>query len=574
MNQRFLYFILAVAMFASRHGQAADWPTYRADAARSGYTAEPIPNQLQLRWTYRSQHPPQPAWPTSERMQFDTALQPVMMGDFVLFGSSADGKVYCLDARSGRQRWTFYTDGPVRFAPAGWRDRVFVVSDDGWLYAIRLSDGGLLWKQRGGPSDESVLGNERMISHWPARGGPVVIDDTVYFAAGIWPSDGVYLHAIDAETGAVTWSNGETGGLNMPQPHGGANAKSGVAPQGYLLASDESLFVPTGRAVPAAFRRSDGQLLYYHLQENQQRGGTWAMLADDFLLNSGCLFDQQTGALAGQLGFAPLVATPEGLLWATGRSLARYRWQDAERRDRKGQLVKYRGLEELQLVQRDREVFELIVAGDDAICGEVNRISAVDYTRQRNTWWSHEVDGTVLGLAAAGGRVVASTDRGVIYCFDGEAEAGETRSGAQDPALSRPVDAGGEIDFIQAAEEIIRKTNVVEGFCIDFGAGDGRLALELAKRTKLHIYAVEPDAEKVAAARQRLDEAGLYGVRVTVHQADPARIAYPKYFANLVVSSQARAGDLDKETRDQMLRVQSRIYGGWWRRRLVCFGCL
>ncbi|KKL11907.1 hypothetical protein LCGC14_2541080, partial [marine sediment metagenome] len=69
------------------------------------------------------------------------------------------------------------------------------------LYALSTDDGRLLWKRRGGPDDRSVLGNGRIISKWPARGGPVVVDQVVYFAAGIWPSEGIYLHALDAADG-------------------------------------------------------------------------------------------------------------------------------------------------------------------------------------------------------------------------------------------------------------------------------------------------------------------------------------------------------------------------------------
>lgn len=551
---------LLVACGSVRHVAADDWPMYRADAARSGYTAEAIPNQLKLRWVFRAAHEPRTAWPTSERTKFDEAFQPIIAGDLVLFGSSADDKVYALDATTGEPRWTFFTDGPIRFAPVAWRDRVFVVSDDGWLYSLRADDGELLWKHCGGPSDEKLLGNERLVSRWPARGGPVVFDDTVYFTAGIWPSDGIYLHAIDAETREVKWTNDATGGLVLPQPHGGAESRSGVSPQGYLLATDDQLFVPTGRAVPAAFHRADGQLAYYHLQKNGQTGGSWAMLSDRYLFNGGALFDQKTGDLAAKRGFGPMVATPEGLLWATGRSLTRYRWKGAEKRDRKGDLVKYRALEEVRLIQRDAEVLELIVAGGDAICGEAGRVSAVDYTRQRTTWWSHDVEGDVRGLAAAGGRIIASTDSGIVYCFDGEVDDSLAKVESATADQARPSRSHDE-KYASAAEEIIRKTGITEGFCVDLGAGGCELAIALAKCTKLQIYAVEQDADKVAAARRKLDEAGLYGDRVTVHQANPDSPPYPKYFANLVVSARSLNDELRKVADEHMLRMQ-RPYGG------------
>ena len=36
--------------------------------------------------------------------------------------------------------------------------------------ACKTTTGKLLWKFRGGPSDRKILGNERLISTWPARG--------------------------------------------------------------------------------------------------------------------------------------------------------------------------------------------------------------------------------------------------------------------------------------------------------------------------------------------------------------------------------------------------------------------
>ena len=529
---RFPLLLLSLLVAPLLQVAAADWPMFRADAKRSGYTAEAIPNQLKLRWTFRSPNAPSPAWPTSERIHFDRAFQPIIMGDQILFGSSVDDQLRALDANTGQVRWTFFTESPIRFAPAGWKDRVFLASDDGWIYALNLADGKLLWKYRGGPTDEMVIGNERMTSKWPARGGPVVLGDIVYFAAGVWPSDGVYLHALDAQTGKPLWTNDETGQLLMNQPHGGAQAESGVSAQGYLTISDDGVIVPTGRAVPAVFNRTDGKLLYYHLQKNQQRGGSRAMAADRFIFNDGCLFDLKSGDLSSQVGHGALVAIPNGIVRANGRSLVRYSWKDVESKDRKGKPVKTRKLVENRLISMDREIHEFIIADREAICGEDGRISAVDYAGQRTIWWSHEVEGKVLGLAAANGRVVASTDKGLVYCFDGE-------PGSPNPPAAQKLatKSASTIDYAKAAKEILTKTELHEGFAVDLAAGNGELALELARQSKLHIYAIESDPKKVAAARQRLAAAGLYGVRVTVHQGDPAKAPYPKHFANLIISS-------------------------------------
>jgi len=319
---------------------------YRADAARSGHSAEALPASLQVCWEYRMSAP-RPAWPSSARISYDFAHQPILVGDTVIVGSTVDDSVVGLDATNGKVRWRYFTGGPVRFAPVAWQDRVFVASDDGCLHALASDDGKLLWKHRGSPNERMCLGNERMISRWPARGGPVIVDDKVYYAAGIWPSGGVFLHALKAATGDVVWSNSKTGGLLMPQPHGGAEAHSGVAPQGYLVATDEHLFVPTGRAVPAAFRRDDGRLAHYLLQENGSIGGARALAADRFVINGGCFLDQASGKLAARAGRGVFSATEDGIAQFTGSDLVTYRWEEIETHNRRGEPVRYHGLERL-----------------------------------------------------------------------------------------------------------------------------------------------------------------------------------------------------------------------------------
>ena len=500
-----IWFALWTSTLRSPRLLAADWPTYRADARRSGYTSEALPKGLSLRWTYHSRHAPQPAWSGRDtRMPFDRAHQPVMADGTVFFGSSADCKVYALDAATGEGRWSFFTDGPVRFAPAVWQERVFAVSDDGFLYCLAATDGKLLWKVRGGPIDSMVLGNGRMSSRWPARGGPAIADGVVYWAAGIWPSEGIYVYAVEAASGEVLWCNDMAGGLNMAQPHPTAFARSGVSAQGELLVAGDKLLVPTGRAVPAAFRRQDGEFLYFHLQQFRGTGGSSVVATDTDFLTRGSLFDLATGAQARRLAAAPetTAVTPHRLIFATAQAvLAIDRanlWTRKETVDRKGQPT-------TETVLRDpawqtplpHAASALIVAGHSVVVGGSDTVTVLDMTNSK-AGFTAQVEGEALGLAAAGGRLIVSTDKGYLYCFSG-ATKDPARVIEPEPAAVAPADAA----TVKAAEELIRRTGFSEGYCLDLGCGNGALTCELAKRTKLTVYALDSDPSSVARARQR-----------------------------------------------------------------------
>ena len=96
--------------------RADDWPAYRHDIARSGVTAEQLKLPLSECWVLKTRHAPRPAWedPKPEpvggwhglvelrRNHFDDVFQPVASDGSVYFGSSADNKVYCLDAATGQ----------------------------------------------------------------------------------------------------------------------------------------------------------------------------------------------------------------------------------------------------------------------------------------------------------------------------------------------------------------------------------------------------------------------------------------------------------------------------------------
>jgi len=467
-------------------------------------------------------------------MTEDRVSQVVVAAETVFFGSSADGKVYAVDAATGRPKWVFPTDAPVRYAPAVWRNRLLVVSDDGYLYALSTDGGRLLWKRRGGPDHAAILGNGKMISKWPARGGPVVVDDIVYFAAGIWPSDGIYLYALDAASGKVVWLNDDSGRIEMPQPHGGAVAESGVSAQGYLVATEDRLLVPTGRAVPAAFDRGNGRLQYFHLQENGQIGGSPTMAVAGTFFNSGIAFAAGNGKRAFSIGGGLLAATVSELVRADGTDLVAYTLTRAVVPDRRGNPLPAVTPKQRWAEKIDSPCSSLIVAGRQIVAGSTDRVCVFDLETGK-AGWSAEVQGTVCGLAATERGLFVSTDRGVIYGF-GDGEPMPEMIPPDRPAEPPYPDNS---PAARAAEEIIRRSGISKGYCVDLGCGDGELAYHLARRTGLFICAVDDDPDRVASAREKLTAAGLYGDRVTIHHRRLTDTGYPRHFANLVVSGRS-----------------------------------
>ena len=258
-------------------GQAADWPTYQHDYARTGVARESLLAPFTDGWVHRSRHAPRPAWrgeakwdgynkvyDLKSRQIFDYAYHPVIADGLLYYGSSADDKIYCLDATTGEQRWTFFTEGPVRLAPTIAEGRVFVGSDDGHAYCLDAKSGTLVWKTQLGLRDYRIPGNSRIISRWPLRTGIVVIGDLAYCAAGMFPSEGVLITAIEADTGKIKWQQKQT---DLPA-------------QGYMLASHTRLYVPAGRNNPVVLNRADGK----RIRVVSGQGGTYALLTGDNLV--------------------------------------------------------------------------------------------------------------------------------------------------------------------------------------------------------------------------------------------------------------------------------------------------
>ncbi len=501
-------------------------------------------------------------------MTFDHAYQVVAADGRMYYGSSADHKVYAVDLDSGQEVWSFYTEGPVRFAPCVSGGRVYAASDDGCLYCLNSRDGRLIWHFRGGPRDERMIGNGQMISRWPGRSGVLVDGRIAYFTAGMWGPDGVSIYALDADDGSVIWKNNTSNQQYMLMPHNNFEGITGVSPQGYLALADGVLLVPTGRAMPARFDTATGELLPWKIAwgKHHRPGSAWTMTTKGVFF-SACR--RGTGLPVSSLGPDSLLR-PEGLMgWNVRTGKPMFSLADVYRAAFSNETLyltagTYSGKQSSVLAvdykqiskevnlspphadghdgagfaaQKVRDkakwqtstgrITELIVAGKTLVAGGSDTVILLDADSGEERWKA-KVEGQARGLAVASGRLLVSTSTGRIYCF-GREKVDEP------PIVEAPVDDKEVSSQAEAAKEIIERCGIRSGYCLVLGLHDALLPAGLATESDLYVIVLEQDERKIAQARRLYDRLGLYGVRIAVHRGNPKQLPYAPYFANLIV---------------------------------------
>lgn len=119
-------------------------------------------------------------------------------------------RLTAFDAATGKQLWQFAYDCPYSISyPAGPRctptvdgDHVYILGSEGDLHALRVSDGGLVWKR----SFKNDFAAEVPI--WGFSAHPLVDGDLLYTMVGGSGDDGQgqAIVAFDKLTGTVKWS--------------------------------------------------------------------------------------------------------------------------------------------------------------------------------------------------------------------------------------------------------------------------------------------------------------------------------------------------------------------------------
>lgn len=528
----------------------SDWPMWRYDAGRTATSPHDLPDELVLRWSRKYPQRVQ-TWDdplNNDLMSYDRVFEPIVLGQRLIVGFNDSDKVVCWDLASGHELWRFYTNGPVRMPPAGHGNDVFVTSDDGHLYCIDVDSGDLRWKFRGGPGDRKVLGNRRVVSMWPARGGPVVRDGHVYFASSIWPFMGTFIYDLDAATGDVVWVNDRTSASYIKQPHS-APSFAGIAPQGAMVATKDALIVPGGRSVPAVFDRQTGELSHFLLNAGGKgNGGTFVMAdAPHYYVHTRLRgvrrFDLESGNKTALMLNEPvldgdfLITSDEKTVKSISSNA------DGTEQETIWELpVDGSG----DLIRAGRRVY---AAGGNSI----TVIEIAEDSKSASVVGQIEVPNTAR-LVAGGDSLIAVSLDGRISCF---------RQSSDEDTVGAWAQANDESDLASrdAVGELLADHAATDGIAFVFGVQDHRLLDEMISSSDLQIVALSEDADVVAELRRRYDDMGLYGHRVSLQQGTPTGFQGPAWMASVVAVASDRPAYLQPESLDAMYK-SVRPYGG------------
>ena len=532
--------VLAVLLAAAPEVvRAADWPMWRYDASRSAATPAALAPKLHRQWT-RHLGPQQPAWLDQESLTADAIYQPIASRGLLLIGSSRTDSLTAWDLASGKTRWTFRAEGPIRYAPVADGDRVFVAADDGCLHVVELETGKAIRRIRIAPRDQRVLGNSRLISAWPARGGPVLADGQVYLAASIWPFMGVFIQAVDADTGDVTWRNDGTGSMYILQPHN-SPAFAGLAPQGYLAVSGQALIVPNGRSVPARLDRKTGQLEYFHLAKHRRSGGDQVAVAGATFFSGGTAFDLETGLLTTSVPGTRCPIIDAGVAYTGGKEVSAYdiaKPRTKTTKDRKGKTETKFSLAREWSSSISCDLF--LKAGPRLYGSHDRKIVAIDLpdgTQDARVAWKIPLEGVpaegnVGSMIAANDRLVVVTTDGSISCYGPD----PVDTPVEYPGV-RPNSLPEQHPAVVAARKLTdRVDSATGGIAVVLGLENGDLLKGLARDTRWQVIGFDPDADRVAGIRRALDTSGISRSRIAVHVGDLHRVDLPPYLAHLVTT--------------------------------------
>ena len=174
----------------NRSNDLQDWPTYRGNAARGGALPGKTPAVPTLQW----------------QSQIGDNITAPVIADGRVYAADRDAfTVYCLDTKTGNVQWKYFAGGVVDSPPTIAQGLCVFGSHDGSVYCLDAASGQLAWRFKTATVEQRIGWKSRLASPLWIHGSVLVLDNTVYFAAGHSSNldGGIRMYGLNLQSGAI-----------------------------------------------------------------------------------------------------------------------------------------------------------------------------------------------------------------------------------------------------------------------------------------------------------------------------------------------------------------------------------
>ncbi len=207
---------------------SSDWPMFRHDEFRSGGTDAAAPSSLDIVWSANVgtvTAPKSAATPKkADKNNADHSLTaewsdnpwtagslsaPVIAGGLVYVSQCDAQRLWAFDAATGRVRWHADFSGRLDGPPTIEQGLALIGCRDGWVTALRASDGVLAWRRRIAPFESRISSYGQLESAWPCAASVLVSRGLAYVSAGFHPNadGGIRVACLRPLDGELLWIN-------------------------------------------------------------------------------------------------------------------------------------------------------------------------------------------------------------------------------------------------------------------------------------------------------------------------------------------------------------------------------
>lgn len=189
---------------------ALQWTSFRGNAERSSAIAYDLPSELKEVWSVKVTAESKSGTVKRDWLDYlNSRLSAAVISEKLAIAADIDqNELIAINLSDGTVAWRFMTAGRMNISPTIYEGICLAGDHAGYVYALALENGELLYRLRVAPEEKRMLSYGKVESVWPVVGGVLIHDGIAYASAGrSQGSDGgLLIRAFRPESGKLVWS--------------------------------------------------------------------------------------------------------------------------------------------------------------------------------------------------------------------------------------------------------------------------------------------------------------------------------------------------------------------------------